>query len=119
MVKKTVLPRLDDILGAINDVEAILRGIDYEAYVRNTLHRRAVERCVEIVSEASRHIPEHLTSRRPEIPWHNVRGIGNRLRHEYGEVSDELMWRVATISLPELKPAITALIAHLEREQGT
>ena len=116
MAKHSVLPRLDDILEAIEGIEGIIRGMDFDAYKKDYRARRAVERCVEIVSEASRHLEADLTDRYPNIPWHDVRGIGNRLRHEYQRVDDGIIWLVATKSLPELKPAIRAMIADLESQ---
>jgi uncharacterized protein with HEPN domain len=43
-----------------------------------------VERLVEIISEASRHIPEVLKHRYPAVSWRSIADIGNILRHDYG-----------------------------------
>lgn len=75
--------------------------------------RRGVERCIEIVSEASRHIPEAMKAAHPQIPWRHVRDIGNVLRHGYSGVDDLMMWRVATISLPELRVVLQLMAASL------
>jgi uncharacterized protein with HEPN domain len=71
--------------------------------------RWLVQRAIEIISEASRAIPDALKARRPEIPWVQVRDIGNVLRHDYGGLSDPIIWRVATDELPRLKLAIKAI----------
>lgn len=97
MAKHSILPRLDDILEQIEGVEGIVRALDFEAYSNSFRDRRAVERCIEIISEASRYIPERLTGRYPGIPLHDIRGIGNRLRHEYQRVDDEIIWCVARL----------------------
>ena len=110
MAEHPILPRLDDILEAIQGVETIVRGMDLDGYKANFIARRAVERCIEIVSEASRHLPADLTGAYPHIPWHDIRGIGNRPRHEYQRVDDLIMWMVATKSLPEMKPAIEEML---------
>jgi len=68
-----------------------------------------VQRAVEIISEASRSIPDALANTRPEIPWKQVRGIGNVLRHEYESVSDRILWNVVVDELPRLKGAIEAI----------
>ena len=65
--------------------------------------RRAVERGVEIISEASRYIPDELKQQYPHIYWREIAGIGNLLRHEYGRIDDRIMWRVVQRYLPELK----------------
>jgi uncharacterized protein with HEPN domain len=45
---------LEQMLEAIVDIEQITAGRSFEAYAADRLTRRAVERCIEIVSEASR-----------------------------------------------------------------
>ncbi|HEB79602.1 MAG TPA: DUF86 domain-containing protein [Rhodospirillales bacterium] len=44
--------------------------------------RRAVERGIEIISEASRQIPPEMKSNYPDIHWQEIASIGNLLRHE-------------------------------------
>jgi uncharacterized protein with HEPN domain len=71
--------------------------------------RWLVQRAIEIISEASRAIPEELASQRPEIPWSKVRGIGSVLRHEYSGLSDRIIWNVVVDELPRLKTAIEVI----------
>jgi uncharacterized protein with HEPN domain len=70
-----------DILAEIDAIEAAVAGRSLEEFRREWLFRRAVERGIEIISEACRRIPAHLQETRPEIPWKKVTGIGNLLRH--------------------------------------
>jgi uncharacterized protein with HEPN domain len=56
-----------------------------------------------------------LTVRYPEIEWHAIRGIGNILRHEYERVETEVLWQVATSSVPQLAPVIERMIRDLTR----
>ncbi len=76
--------------------------------------RWIVQRAIEIISEASRAIPDELKRTQPEIPWPQVRGIGNILRHEYQGLSDPIIWRVVTDELPQLKAAIETMMDALE-----
>ena|SRR5689334_448856 len=59
-----------------------------------------VERGIEIISEASRHLSDELKARHPEIPWSKVAGIGNVLRHEYERIAHDVLWRVVCDDLP-------------------
>ena len=56
------------MLEAISDIEQITAGLSFEAYATGRAMRRAVERCIEIVSEASRRLPPDLKERHPAIP---------------------------------------------------
>ncbi len=64
----------------------------------------------EIISEASRHVPESLQERFPDIPWAAIRAVGNKLRHEYPIVDDYVIWRAATKNLPALQRVVSALL---------
>ncbi len=73
-----------------------------------------MQRGIEIISEASRHLPAELLTSRPEIPWDQVKGIGSVLRHEYHKISDRVIWTVAVERLPPLKAAIAAMQATVK-----
>ena len=98
-----------DILETIARVEEITRGKSLQDFEADWQLRWMVQRAIEIISEASRSIPEAVANTRPEIPWRKVRGIGNVLRHEYESISDRVLWNVVVDELPRLKLAIEAL----------
>ncbi len=116
MAERSYRIRVLDILAEINGVEQILQGKNFDAYASEMMTRRAIERCVEIISEASRHIPIDVKAKYPNVPWQKISAIGNLLRHEYGLVEDIVIWRVAETSLPELKPVIEQILADLPDE---
>ena len=63
----------------------------------------AVERGVEIISEASRHLSDELKARHPNIPWGKMAGIGNILRHNYENIAAPVMWKLAREDLSALE----------------
>jgi uncharacterized protein with HEPN domain len=97
---------LRDILEAIERIEAVTHGKTLQEFSANWQLRWRVQRGIEVISEASRGIPDSLKDTEPEIPWPSVRGIGNVMRHEYDGLSDPIIWRVVTDELPRLKQAI-------------
>src|SRR5258707_1250650 len=86
------LVRLRDMLESIDAVAEMTTAVDFAGYGRDLKLRRAIERCIEIVSEASRHIPPDLKDRFPEQPWPEIAAIGNLLRHDYQRVDDLIIW---------------------------
>ena len=100
---------IHDILEAIGRVQEITRGKTFEEFESSWQLRWLVQRALEIISEASRAIPSDLTSKRPEIPWSRVAGIGNVLRHEYsGLVRSHHLergrGRIATTKASDFRP---------------
>jgi len=72
----------------------------------------AVCRCPEIVSEAARRLPAPVRERHPELPWRLIFGVGNVYRHDYDNVSAEIVWQTVHDRLPTLESAIAAEIAR-------
>jgi uncharacterized protein with HEPN domain len=67
MAKSAVLPRLVDIATAINNIGDAIDGKDFAEFKGNVLLQAGVERFIERISEASRHLPLDLTDRYPQI----------------------------------------------------
>jgi uncharacterized protein with HEPN domain len=114
VAKRPQLVRLRDILENIDAVAEMMQDIDFAAYQRDLKLRRAVERCVEIVSEASRSIPEEMKAKFPEQPWPEIAAISNLLRHHYERIDDFIMWKIAARSLPELRSVIVSMVQREE-----
>lgn len=94
------------------------RGKSFEDYQTDWLLRHAVERAIEIVSEAARRIPLELQAMEPQIPWQQIMGIGNVLRHEYHRISDRVIWNVIQEYLLPLRVAVVAIDSRLGPEDG-
>lgn len=107
---------LDDILEAINGIQAAIVGKTLADYHSEWVLKHAVQRGIEIISEASRILPDHVKELRPEVPWPQIRAIGNILRHEYHGLSDQIIWGVVVDELPALKIAVQALSDHFKAE---
>jgi len=110
--------RLQDMLDAIVEIESFVRGETFASFSANALVREAVERDIEIISEASRHLPDRFTVSRTEIPWREIAGIGNVLRHGYDVVEPGVLWTVATRDLEPLRRAVEAMIADVDNAEG-
>lgn len=91
MPRRTIVARLDDILSSIAMARRATSGKSVADIYADEVLQRALERAVEIVSEASRHIPEADQQRFPEIPWRNIKTIGNVIRHEYAHVDQDVI----------------------------
>lgn len=69
----------------------------------------AVTRCLEIVSEASRRLPEWLVERHPAYGWRRMRDAGNVYRHVYHGVLERRV-------LKSVREDLSSLLAIVEQE---
>lgn len=113
--RRTALQRLQDISDAIARIELYTGGKSYADFVADLMLRDSVERNIERLSEASRHLPTTLTEGESEIPWRAIADIGNVFRHAYDDVNAEMIWRVVVRDLGPLKIAIQNMIDRTDR----
>jgi uncharacterized protein with HEPN domain len=107
--------RLRDSITAVNDIESLLAGKSFSDLNSDRHLRAAFERYIEILSEASRHIPETLKSQSSQIPWPDVANIGNHIRHAYHRVDPEVLWTTFERGdLAAVKAACVAFIGQSE-----
>jgi uncharacterized protein with HEPN domain len=77
MARPSPVPRLTDIIEAIELILSEMAGITLDVFEPDRRERWLVERGIEIISEASRRLPDALKARHANIPWPKVAGIGN------------------------------------------
>jgi uncharacterized protein with HEPN domain len=111
----TLADRVRHILEAIGEIEGVLANTTYDAFASDRVLRAAVERFLERISEATRHIPDDVKTQAPAIPWKTIIDFGNRLRHAYHSVDPKIVWQIATTDLEPLRNFVEAI---LRREDG-
>ena len=119
MAKPSPVPRLTDIVEAIELIRSEMAGVTLKAFEPDKRKRWLVERGIEIISEASRHLSDELKARHPEIPWPKVAGIGNVLRHEYEHVAHDVLWHVVRDDLPPLEQVCREELAKTQARRST
>jgi uncharacterized protein with HEPN domain len=97
---------LRDILDSIDIIIYFVRGMDLEAFREDPKTVAAVERKLLLISEAATRLGEDADSLCPGLPWRNIRGIGNWLRHRYDRVDVEMVWNTVTDALPPLRSGV-------------
>lgn len=116
MARRRVSPVLADMLEAIEGIEIHTAGKSLSDFKQDWLLRLAVQRALEIISEASRHLPDDLLTQASNIPWKQIHGIGNVLRHEYHKIADEVIWSVIERHLKTLKAAVHTMQQSVREE---
>ncbi|HWM46987.1 MAG TPA: HepT-like ribonuclease domain-containing protein [Xanthobacteraceae bacterium] len=102
--------RLTDMKAAITDIRDLLAGKQFDVLNSDRAVRAAFERFLEILSEASRHVPDDWKKSHPQIPWRQVADLGNHVRHAYHRIDLEILWTIYTSDLDALEAAVDALL---------
>lgn len=105
---------LFDILQAITDIESFFDkdSKQFSNYVSDLKTKRAVERELEIISEAfNRIIKKDANFQFDNI--YKIIGTRNRVIHGYDSVSDDLIWSIVINHLPPLKREVEEKLSQL------
>lgn len=103
-----------DVQQAADAIEQFVAGLDAVSYAENKLVRAAVERQFEIIGEALKQLLKASPELARQVP--DVRGIisfRNVLIHGYARVDHARVWQITQTSLPDLREAVSALLAEL------
>ena len=104
---------LNDIHHHIVLAQTFAEGMSYDAIRNDLCVTYAVTRCLEIISEASRRLPDTLKARHPSIQWREMAAAGNIYRHEYEDVAVRGVWGTLNDHLPPLRIVIEQELATL------
>ncbi len=106
MSKPSDLDLLDDILICMEKIQSYINGITYEQFIDDLKTQDAVIRNIEVIGEAAKHLSDNLRLKYSDIPWKEIVGTRDRLIHGYFGVNIDIVWRIATVDIPKLKPRI-------------
>jgi uncharacterized protein with HEPN domain len=106
MPSNSLQTALRDIQHHIELSAQFIAGFDQASFKNDVRTIYAVTRCLEIISEASRRIPDEVKVRHPSINWKGMAGAGNVYRHDYEDVAAEFVWETVKRSLPPLLAVI-------------
>ncbi|MCU0688275.1 MAG: DUF86 domain-containing protein [Phycisphaerales bacterium] len=99
-----------DMQDACARIARYISGQTLATFVADDLVRSAVERQIEIIGEAARHVSDRTKLQHPEIAWRPIVAQRHILAHEYGGVQPELIWRVASVHVPHLRTQLKVIV---------
>ncbi len=96
---------LQDILEAIDLIQLFLEEMTFESYQADLRTKSAVERQMQIMTEAAIRLGRDAEQIAPGPDWEGFRGMGNLLRHAYHRIDDQIIWNTVKDELPLMREA--------------
>lgn len=96
---------------AAGKVTKFVRGLSAEEFLDNEEKQFAVLHGLEIIGEAANFVTEETKQELDLIPWHEIRGMRNRLAHEYFAVDLKMVWDTIVYALPPLIQALEQYVS--------
>ena len=101
---------LRDILQSIDQINEFVGNMTFAIYQRDEKTKAAVERKIQILTEAVIRLETEDPEAYPDIDWKGYRGMGNFLRHSYHRISDEIVWNTVKDDLPLLRRIVETAV---------
>jgi len=110
---------LRDIADAVDSIQQFTEGMDFESFRQDLKTIAAVERKLLVISEAAIRLKDDAAKLCPGLPWPEIRGIGNWLRHQYDRVDLETLWNTLQDDLPPLSASVRRALSNPPTKDST
>ena len=107
---------LEDVLDAIEKIEDFTAGMELQGYRADEKTKAAVERKIQVLTEAVIRLEDESPGSYPEIDHKGYRGMGNILRHSYDRIDDAIIWATVKDDLPILRDAAQMILRRLRKK---
>lgn len=116
---KRILKWLYDINVAIDEIDSFFEENEkhFESYKSNLILKRAIERNLEIIGEAT----NRILRKNPDFKIENSKsiiGLRNFIIHSYDNITDETIWAIIINHLPKLKKNVAFILNKHKDTQG-
>jgi uncharacterized protein with HEPN domain len=105
---------IKDILTNMDYAESFISGMSPEVFAKDTKTSYAVARCIEIIGEAAKNIPDRVRHKHPDIPWKEMAGMRDKVIHLYFGVDPQKVWLVVKERIPHIRPLLLKVLTNLQ-----
>ncbi|MES2332636.1 MAG: DUF86 domain-containing protein [Bacteroidota bacterium] len=91
------------ILKEIGNMEKIISGRTKEDLETDFIFERAVSMTLQIIGEKINKISDEFQLNNPGIAWRKIKGLRNRISHEYENLDFDVIYTAATESMNYLR----------------
>lgn len=101
---------IQKIIGYIDDVEKYTEGMEAKDFLDDKKTITACAFTVSQIGEIVKEIEEDTMKKYSDIPWNSIKGMRNRIVHDYENVDLSVLWGTIKESLPEIKEKLKEII---------
>ena len=110
MSKKDRNILLKDILESIQKIKKYTQGMNFDQFIHDDKTIDACVRNFEIIGEVSSKIEDDFKLAHPEIEWQRMKGLRNRMIHDYSGIDYQVVWDIISEYLDELEYQVQQLL---------
>lgn len=108
---------LADILDNMNEAVLFVGDLSFEDFSKDRKTSYAVVRCLEIIGEAVKNVPEDIRNQCPDVPWSDMAGMREKCIHMYWGVRFGTVWTAVREEIPGIIPKIQSLYDEIRPDK--
>ena len=106
---------LQDIAQSCEKISRFAGGLTQSDLIQDEKTYDAIVRNLEIVGEASKHVPDEIREQLSEVEWRKAAGLRDMLAHVYFGIDNDILWDIVQNKVPQLAEAVRSI---LNKEQS-
>jgi len=115
-MKRDISLYLKDVFEHMKHAEAFIENLTHEEFIKDKKTSYAVVRCIEIIGEAVKNIPDDVRGKYPDIPWKKMAGMRDKISHFYFGIDMKKVWLAVKRDLPKIRPQIRKILKDISVE---
>ena len=101
---------IQKIISYIDDIENYIEGLQAKDFLDDKKTITACAFTVSQIGELVKEVENETMEKYSNIPWNSIKGMRNRIVHDYDNVDLSVLWGTIKESLPELKDKLKDII---------
>ena len=102
----------------ISDITQYVDGYTFEEFMADKKTLAACAFSVSQIGELAKEISDDMQRENTAIPWKSIRGMRNRIVHDYQNIDLQVLWGTIKNSLPEVYKLIDKALENDRTPQG-
>lgn len=94
---------IEDILKCIGHIQMFTNNLSFDEFSENYMATEACLYNLQVIGEAVLNLDTDIKDNNPQMPWALIKGMRNRLIHEYFGTDIPVVWNVFKNELPALE----------------
>jgi uncharacterized protein with HEPN domain len=107
---------INDILNCISHIDKYTSAISFDEFAADFMIVEACLYNLQVIGEAVTKLPDDIKNSESQIPWTLIKGMRNRLIHEYFGTDLQLVWNVIKNELSVLNIDLERIYKDLTKE---
>ena len=108
---------ISDILKCIKHIGNYTSLLSFDEFSSNFMMVEACLYNIQVIGEAVSKLPEDVRINNPQIPWMLIKGMRNRLIHDYIGTDLQVVWNIIINEVPSFESRLQKIYTSLVDER--